>query len=82
MQVSISLGSDATMLSVRVRLALLTGLALSVTVKVKETSDELVVGVPLSTPVTPSKDMSAGKLPRVSVQVYGAVPPLAVSVTE
>jgi hypothetical protein len=57
------------MLRVRVRLALLARLALSMTVKVKDTPDELAVGISLSTPVAPSTDMPAGKLPCRSVQV-------------
>ncbi len=40
----------------------------------------LAVGVPLITPVAEVSDKPAGRLPAVMLQVYGAMPPLAVNV--
>jgi hypothetical protein len=39
-----------------------------------------VIGVPLTTPVTGSRVKLAGKTLPISVQVYGAVPPVAARV--
>lgn len=51
--------------------------SLTVTVKVDVAA---VVGVPEITPVAPAKVKPAGRVPTVTAQVYGEVPPVAASV--
>ena len=56
-------------------------LALSVTLKVKEVGPPAVVGVPLITPLE-LRVSPTGNVPEVMLQLYGAVPPVAVNVCE
>ena len=42
----------------------------------------VAVGVPLRTPVAAFKERPAGSVPLLTVHVYGAAPPLAVTVCE
>jgi hypothetical protein len=42
----------------------------------------LAAGIPLITPVAPASDKPAGNAPVLTTQVYGGVPPPAVTVCE
>ena len=59
-----------------------TGLLASVTLKVRAVPVTAAVGVPVMTPVEVFNVNPAGNAPLVSDQVYGVVPPEAVSVAE
>jgi len=80
--VVIDSGAVPEALTVRVRFAELVcaGLLASVTVNVRGVEVTAVVGVPVIAPVDALNESPAGSVPEVSVQVYGAVPPVAVSV--
>jgi hypothetical protein len=67
---------------VRVRLTDLfwAGLLESVTVNVRAVALAVAVGVPLIAPVAAFKVRPAGRVPLVSDQAYGNVPPVAASV--
>ena len=64
----------------RLTLTAAAGLAESVTLKVSAVPALCTVGVPVMAPVAAFSCRPAGKAPLVSVQVYGATPPVAVSV--
>jgi hypothetical protein len=53
--------------------------AASVTVTVKTVAASVVVGVPLTAPVLVLKPIPVGSVPPLNANVYGSVPPLAVT---
>jgi hypothetical protein len=66
----------------RVAVLICAGLPESVTLKLSEAPATAAVGVPVMAPVAVFSDNPAGNVPLVSDQVYGVVPPDAVSVAE
>lgn len=79
------IASGATLLvvvSVSPVVAVSAGLLASVTLKVSGVPDTATVGVPVIAPVDAFSESPAGKLPLVSDQAYGVVPPVAVRVAE
>jgi hypothetical protein len=62
--------------------AVCAGLLESVTLKVSAAPETAAVGVPVIAPVAVFSDNPAGRVPLVSAQLYGVVPPLAASVAE
>ncbi len=66
----------------RVAVLICAGLPESVTLKLSEAPATAAVGVPVMAPVAVFSDNPAGNIPLVSDQVYGVVPPDAVSVAE
>jgi hypothetical protein len=79
------LGSDnvvivsVVIVSVKLTLAVCAGEPESVTLKVSEVAFAAAVGVPLIRPVDEFSVSPAGNVPKVSVHVYGVVPPVAVN---
>jgi hypothetical protein len=65
------------MVSVTLAVAVPAGFAESVTAKVNGVALLLAVGVPLITPLALFSCRPGGRVPLVSFQVYGAVPPAA-----
>src|SRR5260370_4878394 len=72
----------AVVVSVSAAVTLCTGLLESLTLKVSAAPDTAVVGVPVMAPVAVFSDNPVGNVPLVSDQVYGVLPPDAVSVAE
>ena len=73
-------GVGAATTSVRVWVAVCTGLLVSFT-STETWNDPDAVGAPVNIPELP-KVTPAGRLPPALVQVYGLVPPVALSVAE
>lgn len=75
--------SDAEeIVSVRLALIVCAGELESVTLNVNAVALTAAVGVPLIKPVNEFSARPPGKVPEMRVQVYGAVPPVAVNVCE
>jgi hypothetical protein len=68
--------------TVKLKLAVEDSLSLSVTFAVNVSAATAVVGLPDITPVLDASVNPAGKLPELTLHVYGGVPPIACSVAE
>src|SRR5882757_5381051 len=75
-------GGVVVVVSVSAAVALCTGFPESLTLKVSAAPDTAAVGAPVMAPVAVFSDSPAGKVPLVSDQTYGVVPPDAASVAE
>lgn len=73
-------GDAAAMVRLRVTDLFCVGVPESVTWNVSEVALAVAVGVPLMMPVEGARVSPVGSVPLVKDQVYGVVPPMAVSV--
>ena len=66
----------------RIAVAVSAGEVESVTLKVNDTALVIALGVPLMSPLEGLSERPSGRLPETNCQLYGPVPPEAVSVLE